>query len=68
MNAFDDQHLARALKENVGLFRALKDHFVGRRDQRREQSEASQGEAAVVMRGRCQELTAIINELFKEAK
>jgi len=66
MNAFDEQALFRALRENPGLFRALRDSFVERREHRREQLENSQGEQAVVLRGKCHELTAIINEVFKE--
>jgi hypothetical protein len=65
-NAFDDQRLSRALKENSNLYVALRDMLVQRREQRREQAENAQGELAVALRGRCQELTAIINEFFKE--
>jgi len=66
VNAYDDERLARALKENALLYNALRDAFLTRRELRREQSEASQGEMAVTLRGRCQELTAIINDFFKE--
>jgi hypothetical protein len=66
VNAFDDERLARALKENSVLYNALRDAFVSRRDFRREQAEAAQGELAVAMRGRCQELTAVLNDFFKE--
>ena len=68
MNAFEEQALFRALRENATLYKALRQAFVERREQRREQSENSQGESAVLLRGKCQELTAIINEVFKEAK
>lgn len=66
MNAFDDERLARALKENVVLYNALREAFVVRRELRRDQLEAAQGEQAVAMRGRCQEITAILNDFFKE--
>lgn len=67
MKAFEEQALFRAIRENATLFRALKQAFVERREQRREQAENAQGESAVALRGKCQELTAILNELFKEA-
>lgn len=66
MNAFEEQALFRSIRENATLFRALKQAFVERREQRREQAENAQGESAVALRGKCQELTAILNELFKE--
>jgi hypothetical protein len=66
MNAFEDQALFRALRENATLYKALRQAFVERREQRREQSENAQGESAVLLRGKCQELTAILNEIFKE--
>jgi hypothetical protein len=68
VNAYDDERLVRALKESAVLYAALRSAFLTRRDFRREQAEAAQGELAVVLRGRCQELTAIINEFFKEAQ
>lgn len=66
MNAFDTERLIVSLKQNMGLYSALREMFVDRRDRVRELSEAAQGEMAVVLRGQCRELTAIINDYFKE--
>lgn len=66
MNAFENERLIVALKQNAGLYAALRESFIARRERSRELMESAQGEVAVVMRGRCQELTAIINEFFKE--
>jgi hypothetical protein len=66
MNAHDEQRLVIALKQNMGLYSAMREMFVARRDRMRELSEAAQGEMAVVLRGQCRELTAIINDFFKE--
>lgn len=68
MNAQEEQYLYRALKDNPALFRGMKQWLVERRDQRREQAEHSEGEKAVVLRGQCRELTAILNEMFKEVE
>ena len=67
MNAFEEQELFRVIRSNPVLFRALREYFVSRRDARREQTEQATGEQAVVLRGQCRELTAIINEAFKES-
>ena len=66
MDAYETQQLGRALAENAGMRRLLHTYFVEQRDMRRLQLEQSAGESAVVLRGRCQELTAILGELFKE--
>ncbi len=66
MDAYETQQLSRALAENTGLRRLLHTYFMEQRDHRRLQLEQSSGESAVVLRGKCQELTAILGELFKE--
>lgn len=66
MDAYEAQHLSRAIADNPALARMLRAYFVERREQRRGQLENSAGEVAVVLRGMCHELTAILNEMFKE--
>lgn len=64
MDALIAKQLATALRENPEMARGLRGYLQGAHAQRHFQLENSQGEQAVVLRGRCQELTAIINELF----
>lgn len=63
-----EEREAHNLRREPQLYRAVRELLIRRRDRRREQAEASAGEAAAVMRGRCQELTALINEVFPDYK
>ena len=64
--AFAEDRLWRKLLDDPVIYDGLREAFLRRRDLRREQIEASAGEVAILMRGRCQELTAILNELFTQ--
>lgn len=66
--AFAEEREFERLRENPQFYHLMREILVRRRDQRREQTENSAGEAAAVMRGRCQELTAIINDIFPERR
>jgi hypothetical protein len=57
--------LVAALRENPGLALSLEAYLVELREARRAVLENSAAEAAIVMRGQCQALTAVINQLFK---
>lgn len=64
--AFDEQRLILKLREDPQLYNGLRELLVRRRESRREQLEQGDGEKAIVMRGRSQELTSILNELFPQ--
>lgn len=64
--AFENQRALQRLKADPQFYGQLRSMFVQRRDTRREQAEAAMGEVAILMRGRTQELTSIINEFFPE--
>jgi hypothetical protein len=66
MNAFDTQMLMRSLADNRPLANGLREYLLARRERNRTFLETANGEMAVVMRGQCRELTAVIAELFKE--
>lgn len=63
---YDEQRLIMKLREDPQLYNGLRELIVRRREQRREQLEQGDGEKAIVMRGRAQELTSILNELFPQ--
>lgn len=65
---FQEEREAERLRENPQFYHLMREILVRRRDRRREQTENSAGEASTVMRGRCQELTAIINDIFPERR
>jgi hypothetical protein len=62
--AFEEERTARLFRNDPQYYEAVRGLLLSRRDARREQIESASGEAAIVMRGRCQELTSIINDLF----
>lgn len=66
--AFAEERTLQKLRDDPVLYHALRDLFHERREQRRAQSEAASGEPGQVLRGRCQELTAILNEVFSNVK
>lgn len=63
MDVYETETLSRALAANPSLANGLRNYLEEARARRREQLETATGELAIVFRGRCQELTAIINEL-----
>lgn len=66
--AFAEQRLVQRLRDDPVVYRALRALFIERREQRRTQAEAATGETGQVLRGRCVELSAILNEVFPDVK
>lgn len=64
--AFENQRTLQRIKADPVVYKSIRAMFVQRREARREQLEAANGEVAVLLRGRSQELTSIINEFFPE--
>lgn len=62
--AHQEEHEARQLRSDPQFYMTVRNLLLRRQQSRREQAESAGGEAAIVMRGRCQELTAIINDIF----
>lgn len=62
--AYEAERLLAKLAEDRVLYEGLRALLWRRREARREQYEAADGEKAIIMRGRCQELTSIINDVF----
>lgn len=65
---YDEQRLLAKLREDPVLYEGLRDLLWRRREQRREQIETGTGEPAIVIRGRAQELTSILNEIFPQLR
>jgi hypothetical protein len=66
MIAIQKSRFETFIERDVTVMRELREYLLARRNLRREQAENASGEAAITVRGRCQELTALINELTKE--
>lgn len=64
--AFQNQRTLARIKADPSVYAALREIFVQRREQRREQAEAATGEVAIRLSGAARELTTIINEFFPE--
>lgn len=65
---YDEQRLLAKLREDPVLYNGLRELMHRRREQRREQLESAEGEKAAVLRGRSQELTSILNEVFPQSR
>jgi hypothetical protein len=63
---FRNERLLKRLREDKVTYAAIRHMFVERREQRRAQTETMTVGNVDVMRGRCQELTSILIELFPE--
>jgi hypothetical protein len=66
--AFAEERTMQKMRDDPMLYEGLREIIHRRREQRREQLEAAEGEKAAVLRGRSQELTAILNELFPQLR
>lgn len=64
--AFQNERLLQRMKADPALWGALREMFLRRREERRLQVESMATGNVDVMRGRAQELTSILNEIFTE--
>jgi len=66
--AYDEERLIAKLRGDPILYNGLRELLLRRRENRREQAESADGEKAAVLRGRCQELTALLNDTFQSSR